>query len=137
KLWDLPTFKPAGVLEGHTSHVLSLAFNSDDTLLASGGADKDIKIWDIKTHEQKQSIGPHPFRVDAIAWPNGRSIFALRDDGGLRRDNDNANAPGAALPAADDILYCLAVSADGASIFGGCHDGAVYVWSGGKLQTKL
>jgi len=137
KLWDLPTFKPAGALEGHTSHVLSLAFNSDDSLLASGGADKDIKIWDIKTHEQKQSIGPHPFRVDAIAWPNGRSIVAAGDDGGLRRDNDNANAPGAALPGADDVLYCLAVTADGANVFGGCHDGAVYVWVGGKIQTRL
>jgi len=34
-------------LEGHTEAINTIAFNPAGTLLASGGDDKTIKIWDM------------------------------------------------------------------------------------------
>ena len=43
-----------------------------------------------------------------------------------------------ALPGVLDVLHCAAISSDGKTIYGGGHDGAVYVWnSEGKLKTRF
>jgi hypothetical protein len=34
-------------------------------------------------------------------------------------------------------LYCVAVTADGATLYAGCHDGRVYIWQAGKPQPPL
>jgi WD40 repeat protein len=46
---------PQATLRGHRSAVLSLAYDESGTLLASGGADSDIFIWDMVT-----LAGKHP-----------------------------------------------------------------------------
>ena len=44
-----------------------------------------MKVWDVKTHAQKTSIGPHPAPVTALAWPagggDGKTLVAATDDG--------------------------------------------------------
>jgi WD40 repeat protein len=99
-----------------------------------------VKVWDVKTRAQKTSIGPHPGPVTALAWPaggDGKALVAATDDGTLRTNTESAKDPGRALPGADDMLYCLAATSDGKTLFAGCHDGAVYVWSAGRLEGKL
>ena len=34
-------------LEGHTDYVVSVAFNPDGQILASGSADNTIRLWDV------------------------------------------------------------------------------------------
>jgi WD40 repeat protein len=140
KLWEPASLKEIARLEGHTGHVVALAFKPDGSLLASGGADRDVKVWDVKTRAQKTSIGPHPAPVTALAWPSQGDVKALTaatDDGTLHSDTESAQSPGRALPGVDDVLYCLAATSDGTTLFAGCHDGSVYVWSAGKLEGKL
>lgn len=36
-------------------HVLALAVSSDDRLLASGGHDKTIRLWDLRSNTQLQN----------------------------------------------------------------------------------
>lgn len=44
---------------GHTDSVASLAFSSDGRLLASGGLDGVVMIWDVFTGQLKQKLeGP-------------------------------------------------------------------------------
>jgi WD40 repeat protein len=47
KIWDLISGKLIRTLSGHTDYVLSLARLNNNTL-ASGSADKSIKIWNTK-----------------------------------------------------------------------------------------
>lgn len=47
ELWDPVTREKRLTLRGHIGNVRSLSFNADGTLLASGGADKTFKLWDL------------------------------------------------------------------------------------------
>ncbi|KAF8516552.1 WD40-repeat-containing domain protein [Hysterangium stoloniferum] len=43
-------------LDGHGGLVNTFAFNTGSTLLASGGDDKEVRIWDLKTHTLFQTL---------------------------------------------------------------------------------
>lgn len=138
KLWNLANHTRVQELEGHTGPVLAIAFKPDGSRLASAGSDKEVKIWDLETGEQIRTIGNHSGAINDLAWSSdGKKLITVCDDGTARLCDEAKDAPERTLPAADDVLYAVAVSADGKTIFAGGHDGRVYVWRDGKLQTKF
>lgn len=54
-LWDMSTGKELGRLKGHSSTSYALAFSPDNKMLASGGYDGTIVLWDL---DRQQRIGP-------------------------------------------------------------------------------
>ena len=46
-LWEVATGKNIAMFRGHTTDVQCFAFSQDDTLLASGGHDGAIYLWDL------------------------------------------------------------------------------------------
>ena len=51
-VWDIASASQVIELKGHTSTVYQLAFSRDSTLLASGGMDNCINLWDATNFEE-------------------------------------------------------------------------------------
>jgi WD40 repeat protein len=141
KLWDPTTLKELAKLEGHTGHITCAAFNPDGSELATGGTDRDVKIWDVKSHDQKITHGPHPAAVTALAWfpPDTKRMLVACEDGGVRLDSTEETSVSRPMQVAEDVIYTVAVQGrgDGRVIYGGCHDGRIYMWSANGMVKTL
>lgn len=51
--------EPEGELQGHTDEIWALALSPEGHLLASGGKDRRIGIWDVEKNEWKKGFGGH------------------------------------------------------------------------------
>ena len=61
-------------LKGHRWQVSCLSFNQDGSLLASGGWDKEVHLWDLSNLEVVHTLkGVHKVPVTSVCWhrPNG------------------------------------------------------------------
>ncbi|MHB1425450.1 MAG: WD40 repeat domain-containing protein [Gemmataceae bacterium] len=61
RLWELASGRERLCLEGHRGAIGSLAFSSDGTLLASGGTDRIVMVWDVTG--QRTTHLPRKFRL--------------------------------------------------------------------------
>src|SRR2546421_4257111 len=98
--------------EGHTHHVLGVAWKADGKWLATAGADNVVKVWDFATGEQKKTIQGFNKEVTGIAIIGGTlDALAGCGDKSLKAVNlENGNAV-RSYDGAGDFVYALAVSA--------------------------
>ncbi len=68
---------PPRLLDGHTSFVEAIAFNSDGSILASGSWDDTIRLWNVATESPIGSPIPfHPSARSLAFSPDGRLLAA-------------------------------------------------------------
>jgi WD40 repeat protein len=53
RLWDVATGRLVANLAGHEGKVQCLAYSADGTLLASGGHDRTVRLWNVTRHQAK------------------------------------------------------------------------------------
>jgi ribosome assembly protein 4 len=72
-------------LDGHSEAVLVVSFSPDGKCLATGGGDRQIRIWDVLT--STPSVDPltaHKHWVQVLSWsPDGKHLASGSRDGGL------------------------------------------------------
>src|SRR5258708_21773324 len=75
---------PRSTLFPYTTLFRSLAFSPDGGLLASGGVDATVRLWDPKLGTPLEDL-PHPGPVFSLAWsPDGRLLASGSFDGQIR-----------------------------------------------------
>lgn len=77
-----PQGKPEVVIQGgHAAPVMSVAFSPDGRLLASGGADSIVILWETTTAHQLRTLTGHTGTVLAVAFsPDGRWLASSGQD---------------------------------------------------------
>ena len=61
-IWDLTSASQVCELKGHRDTVYQLAFSRDGTILASGGGDNCVKLWDASNFEEAAKS------IDSSKW---------------------------------------------------------------------
>jgi WD40 repeat protein len=69
------------VLRGHRNSVYAVAYNREGTLLATGGADGTLRIWDARSYQPTgEPLRGHRGAITQVTFAgNGRVITASRD----------------------------------------------------------
>ena len=76
----LPGYETIHKLEGHLDWVNALALSPDGKILASGGSDRAVKLWDTETWQLKATLPApvHPYQVRGVAFsPDAKSLLTV------------------------------------------------------------
>jgi WD40 repeat protein len=76
RLWDLETGKLRLTLQGHSSHVKSVAFSPDGRQALSGGMDNTVRLWSLENGKEIRVLA-HPTGVHCVAFtPDGKRALS-------------------------------------------------------------
>ena len=157
-LWDART----GVLVRRLASADSVAFSPDSKILASGGGDSRVRVWDLETGRLLRTLDgrprePNGFRrvVGSLAFsPDGKwlaagfghinwfdmtydpvgKILDRGDDDQVVKTWDVASGQEAATLPHRNTVPSLAFSPDGETLATACHDGSLRLWAVGSWK---
>jgi WD40 repeat protein len=82
-LWGLRQHRATAVRMD--SQVRSLAFSPDGRLLALGGTDRTVGLWDVETGKQMMTFRGHGHAVTGVAFaPDGKRLVSAAQDGTIK-----------------------------------------------------
>jgi WD40 repeat protein len=149
RLWDVASGAPAGapLLESQGSSAgpvllpRGLAFTDDGRLLATGGSDGVVRLWDLSRRREVAALSGHRFGVSRLEFaPGGRLVSA---NGGAAGgvppaihvwDVASRKTIGSLLSDPMTPQGTFAVSPDGRTVATGSADDRVVLWDLGSLR---
>lgn len=116
-------------LRGHRGPVRALAWSKDGKRLASGGADRFIRIWNADTGECLRTLAGHAAGVFDVAFsPDGTRLASASADATVRvweveSGKERHVLRGHILP-----VYAVAFHPDGVELATGGGDAVIKIW---------
>lgn len=141
QLWDLET---GGVTAaetvavtalvsqgGHTLSLHSIAFQGDGALVATGGKDTHIRVWDLRSGKCVQVLEGHLMNVLSLDWsPNGYNLASGGEDNTVFVWDLRKRASVAQLPAHKSLVSCVRYDHDhGDVMVSAGYDRVIKLWS--------
>jgi len=116
-------------LYGHKLPVLAFDSSSDDTILASGGADKSIKIWGLDFGDTHRTLYGHEDSITDLRFvKRTHYFFTCSKDQTVRYWDGDRFQQILLLRGHASEVNCLALSSNGAFVLSGGMDRQVRVW---------
>jgi serine/threonine protein kinase len=138
-LWDTTTpGGPVQVIDAHDSAAQAVAFSSSPRgpLLASGGADKTVKLWNLDTLDRMRTYRGHQDFITALAFaPGGKTLASASLDGGIRLWSTSSNRLLRRLYGHRGRVGGLSFSPDGQTLASSGADGQLRLWDVERGRT--
>ena len=115
---------------GHTNVVVSVAFSSDGSQLASGSMDKTIRLWDVDTGAEINRLTEHTLGVQSMAFsPDGAQVaYESGYDGTIILWDFGTDAETRRLTGHRGAVLSVAFSPDGTQLASGSVDHTIRLW---------
>jgi WD40 repeat protein len=135
-LLDARTHQEAARFQGHEDHVNSAAFSRDSRRLATCGADRTVRVWQIDSGACQELPG-HTAEVFAVAFhPDGTRLATGGRDQAVWLWDLARGEQVARLPGHTSFIWSLAFSRDGATLVSGSGDATVRLWDTAPLKER-
>jgi WD40 repeat protein len=116
-----------------------VALSADGRLVASGGEDGTVRLWETGTGRPLATLEGHTGTVWRVALSaDGRLLAGGVEDGTVRLWEAGTGRPLATLRGHAGGVFGVALSADGRLAASGSYDGTVRLWAtgtGASLRT--
>jgi len=123
---------------GHTNKANAVAWSSDGKLIASGGSDDTLRLWNAATGKQLASMKCDGRQVWSVAMsPDNRLVVAGCDNGSVRIWNVQSHEPVVTIKASEHEVWSVTFSPDSRHVASGTKDGKVQVWDAATGKEKL
>jgi serine/threonine protein kinase len=110
-------------LDSHNGYVCTVEFSPDGKILASGGADRRIRLWNADTGKIIYTLDGHIESITAIEFmPNGKILISTGADRTIRFWDLESKQLLKTIEAHEHKIHALAVSRDGQIVVSGGSD---------------
>ncbi|ALG10931.1 WD40 repeat domain-containing serine/threonine protein kinase [Kibdelosporangium phytohabitans] len=120
---------PMRILPGHDRLAMETAFTPDGRTLATGGADRMIRLWRVGDGQPVGVLTGHDSPIRRIRFaPDGRTVLTASQDTVLRLWEFPSGQPLARLDRHDDDINDATFDADGTRAISASADGTARIW---------
>jgi COMPASS component SWD3 len=117
-------------LTGHTEPIRAIALSPDGQILASGGDDRTIKLWNPKTGALLATLNGHSDRVQSLAIsPDGQILASASSDQTIKLWNLKTRKLLRTLSGYTNQVTSVFISPDGKILASTSYDKTIKLWN--------